>query len=163
MSLIVPKIVYQQIWWPVRSPYSDIHNRKALDSLSDIPLKEKDGVPLDHNRRLLSNSPNLIHWIAQISITPRYVPNKVTEWASRQSLKLSVECTPSVGSRGGISPEVSIDLPAFVWFLLRYLLGGWVQGGPFWNGLPHSLDREDRQDLVIHCRAYSNSLNSNRI
>lgn len=37
------------------SSYSDIHNRKALDSLSDILLKEKDGVPLDHNRRLFSN------------------------------------------------------------------------------------------------------------
>ena len=51
-----------------------------------------------------------------------------------------------------------------VWFLLKHILGGWVQGGRFsiWKQTPHSLDREDHQDLVICCRTYSNSKSSDR-
>ena len=98
-------------------------------SLSDRPWKEKEGW--NANRRLVLNSPDAIVPILGTSSA------KVTEWVSRQSLKRTMECTLSAGLRYGRAfyQRFRFYQSTLVWFLLKHILGGWVQGGRFQSGL----------------------------
>jgi len=111
---------------------SDTTRQISKSALSSKALFRRR-MGLDHNRHLSATH-----------LDKAQICAEVTEWAFRQLMKLSMEgpCEIPVEEKGSACR---------------------ADPDPYYSYSDlHSLDRWDRQGLVIHCRTYSNGLNSDR-